>query len=461
MFDALTGRLRAVFDGLRGRGSLSEADVDNALGEVRRALLEADVALPVARNLVEKARVRAVGQEVLSSVTPGQQVAHIVQEALAEALGESAEPKLRGNPAVVLLVGLQGSGKTTTAAKLGRWHAAGGKRSVMLASLDTRRPAAMEQLATLGERAGLAVLDRQEGEEPPAIARRAVEAARGRHDLLLLDSAGRMAVDGELMAECVAIRDAAQPGEIWLVADSLTGQSAVEVAQGFHDALGLTGVVLTRLDGDGRGGAALSMRAVTGQPILYAGVGEGIEDLEVFHPSRVASRIVGMGDVETLVEKAKEEMDEKEALQELDKMAKGQMNFVDYSEQIQRTRRMGGASKLMGMLPGMPSMASMPGNVGGEEELDRHQAIIQSMTPQERREPGIVNGSRRRRIAAGAGVTVEQVNRLYKARQQMQQVAKMMEGAAAGGKPPDMRQMAAQLASKPAKRKAGKRTRRW
>lgn len=458
MFDSLTERLRSVFDGLRARGSLSEEDVDRALGDVRRALLEADVALPVARDLVERARERAVGKEVLSSVTPGQQVVHIVHEALVEALGESAEPNLRGNPAVVLLVGLQGSGKTTTVAKLGRWHAAGGKRSVMLASLDTRRPAAMEQLATLGQRAGLDVLDRQEGEEPPAIARRAVEAARGRHDLLLLDSAGRMAVDEELMAECVAIRDAARPGEIWLVADSLTGQSAVEVAQGFHEALGLTGVVLTRLDGDGRGGAALSMRAVTGQPILYAGVGEGLEDLEVFHPSRVASRIVGMGDVETLVERAKEEIDEKEAQRQLDKMTSGRLNLADYGEQVRRMRRMGGANKLLGMLPGMPSL---PENFSGGEELDRHLAIIQSMTPQERREPGIVNGSRRRRIATGAGVSVEHVNRLLKTHRQMQGAAKMMGGAAAGGKQPDMRQLAAQMASRPAKRKAGKRKRRW
>lgn len=466
MFDALTGRLRSVFDGLLSRGILSEADVDKALADVRRALVEADVALPVARDLVEKVRERAVGQKALSSVRPGEQVVVIVQEALTEALGETVEPTLRGRPAVVLLVGLQGSGKTTTAAKLGRWHAANGKRSVMLASLDTRRPAAMEQLAMLGERAGLDVLERKEGEAPTAIAKRALETARGKYDLLLLDTAGRMAVDEDLMAECVAIRDAARPGDIWLVADSLTGQSAVEVAQGFHEALGLTGVVLTRLDGDGRGGAALSMRSVIGQPILYAGVGEGIDELEIFHPDRVASRIVGMGDIETLAEKVAEELSEEEAKSQLDKMVSGKMTLVDYSEQIRQIRRIGGAGKVLGMLPGMSALKQ---EGDAQKEIERHLVIIQSMTPEERKNPGLINGSRRHRIAKGAGVKAENVNNLLKALGQMQSAAKMMgnfaDGAAAGGQLPDMRQMAQlaqqQAARRPAGKKKGKRTRRW
>lgn len=458
MFEALTGRLRSVFDALQAKGALGEGDVDRAMRDIRRALLEADVALPVVRELTEGIRARAVGREVLASVTPAQQVTAIVREALEEALGESVEPRLVGRPATVLLVGLQGSGKTTTAAKIGRRYATEQGRRVLLASLDTRRPAAMEQLATLGGRAGLEVLDRRDGEDPVAIARRALDRARRDVDLLLLDSAGRSTVDAELMAECAAIRDAVEPQAIWLVADSLAGQSAADVARGFQDALDLSGVVLTRLDGDGRGGAALSMRAVSGQPILFAGTGEGIEDLEPFHPGRVATRILGMGDVTTLVEKARELVDEKEAEKSIRRMARGRYDLDDYRREIERMRKLGGMGRIMEMLPGSPASTLPP---GGEAELDAHLAIIQSMTRRERSEPGVIKGSRRRRIAAGAGVAVDRVNRLLKAHRQMESAARMIGSAAGGGRQPDMRQMMAQLSRRSSARGRSRRSRRW
>lgn len=466
MFDALSARLGAVFTSLRGRGTLSEGDVDVALGEIRRALLEADVALPVARDFIGGIREKAVGREVLGAVSPGQQVVKLVHDELVEALG-GAEPgalRLDDPPATVLMVGLQGSGKTTTTAKIARRLAVRDGKRVLMASLDTRRPAAMEQLATLGAAAGIDCLEIVPGEGAVDITRRARESARrGGYDVLFLDTAGRMTVDDELMAESLAIRDAARPRETLLVADALTGQTAVTLARGFHEALGLTGVVLTRLDGDGRGGAALSMRAITGQPILYAGVGEGIEDLEVFRAERIASRIVGMGDVVSLVERVEESMSEEEAEGLKANLAKGKFDMNDFRKELEFTRRIGGMSNIAKMLPrfrGYPVPAE-----GSDRAVRRQIAIIQSMTKLERRRPEILKGSRRRRIAAGAGVPVSDVNALLIVQQNMLGMARSI-GKSGGMSPAQLEKAAAHLVRKAQSggmrlRKQTRRTRRW
>ncbi len=434
MFESLSSRLRGAFAGLTGRGALTESNVDDALAEVRRALLDADVALPVARDFVSRVREKAVGREVLASVSPGQQVVKIVHDELVESLGGTETPPMRVDspPAVLMMVGLQGSGKTTTSAKLARRLSQRERKKVLLAALDTRRPAAMEQLEVLGRRAGIETLPIVPGQDPVAIARRAAETARrGGFDVAILDTAGRMAVDEELMDEVAAVRDAAEPRETLLVADSLTGQDAVRVAEAFDRRLGLTGVVLTRLDGDGRGGAALSMRATTGKPIRFAGVGEGIDDLEAFHPDRIASRIVGMGDVVSLVEEAEARLEE-EGKEVARRIGKGRFDLNDFRSQLKNVNRMGGMSGIVDRLPGMGALKGM---IPADQNVSRQIAILSSMTEEERRRPEILKASRKRRIASGSGTDVSEINRLLRAHQFMAGAVRMAarEGSGAEG----------------------------
>ena len=429
MFDSLSSRLNGVFETLTRRGALSEADVSAALRDVRIALLEADVALPVVKDFIAGVSAKAVGGDVLKSVAPGQQVIKIVNDHLIEMLGgETAEIAIAAAspPAAVLMVGLQGSGKTTTTAKLGRFLRVSHKKRVLMASLDTSRPAAMEQLATLGVLAEVDVLPVVPGETAVAIARRAMKAgAQEGHDVVLLDTAGRLHVDDELMAECAAVRDIATPAETLLVADALTGQDAVTIAGTFHERIGLTGIALTRVDGDGRGGAALSMRAVTGCPIKLIGVGEKLDAIEPFHPDRIASRILGMGDVVSLVERAQETIDREEAVRLARKAKKGGFDLDDLSKQIQQVRKMGGMEGLLGMLPGVGKVKRQLAEANVDVKLlDRQQAIISSMTPAERRNPKVLNSSRKRRIAGGSGTAVQDVNRLLKQVKQMNLVMK-------------------------------------
>ena len=429
MFDSLSSRLNGVFEALTRRGALSEADVSAALRDVRIALLEADVALPVVKDFIAGVSAKAVGGDVLKSVAPGQQVIKIVNDHLIEMLGgETAEIAIAAAspPAAVLMVGLQGSGKTTTTAKLGRFLRVSHKKRVLMASLDTSRPAAMEQLATLGVLAEVDVLPVVPGETAVAIARRAMKAgAQEGHDVVLLDTAGRLHVDDELMAECAAVRDIATPAETLLVADALTGQDAVTIAGTFHERIGLTGIALTRVDGDGRGGAALSMRAVTGCPIKLIGVGEKLDAIEPFHPDRIASRILGMGDVVSLVERAQETIDREEAVRLARKAKKGGFDLDDLSKQIQQVRKMGGMEGLLGMLPGVGKIKRQLAEANVDVKLlDRQQAIISSMTPAERRNPKVLNSSRKRRIAGGSGTAVQDVNRLLKQVKQMNLVMK-------------------------------------
>ena len=423
MFESLGDRLSGVFDRLRGRGALTEADVRAAMREVRIALLEADVALAVVREFVDKATEQAVGQQVLRSVTPGQQVVKIVHDALVDMLGaEASELEVAVTPpAVIMMVGLQGSGKTTTTAKLAKRLTEKDRKKVLMASLDVNRPAAQEQLAVLGRQAEVATLPIVAGQQPVDIARRALQAAKLQgFDVLMLDTAGRLHVDQQLMDEMKAIASVSTPHEILLVVDALTGQDAVNVARNFSGQVELSGIVLTRMDGDARGGAALSMRAVTGKPIKFAGVGEGIEALETFHPSRVAGRILGMGDVVGLVERAQETIkaDEAEALAR--KMAKGQFDLNDLRGQLQQMQRMGGIGALAGMLPGMKKMQNAANASGMDGKiLVRLDAIIGSMTLKERGKPELLNAKRKIRVAKGSGTTVQEVNRLLKMHQEM------------------------------------------
>ncbi|WP_420560092.1 signal recognition particle protein [Tepidicaulis sp.] len=430
MFENLQDRLSGVFDKLTGRGALSEKDVDEALREVRRALLEADVALPVARAFVEKVRTRAVGHEVLKSVTPGQQVVKIVHDALVDTLGaEAAEISLNAPaPVAIMMVGLQGSGKTTSTAKIAKRLMSREKRKVLMASLDTRRPAAQEQLKVLGEQNDIPTLAIVEGQEPVAIAKRAMEAGRlGGYDVVMLDSAGRLHVDEALMAEITQVRDLAGPHETLLVADSLTGQDAVNVAEQFQSRIGLTGIVLTRTDGDGRGGAALSMRHVTGVPIKLLGTGEKIDELEDFDPRRIAGRILGQGDVVSLVEKAAQTIDAEKAERMARKMKKGQFDLDDLAEQLQQMGKMGGMAGVLGMLPGMGKIKKQLGQAQLDDSIFKRQAaIISSMTKQERRNPKVLNASRKKRVAAGSGTSVPEINRLLKMHRQMADMMKQM-----------------------------------
>jgi signal recognition particle subunit SRP54 len=426
MFDSLSDRLGGVFDRLRGRGALTEADVRTAMREVRVALLEADVALPVARSFVDKVTEQAVGQNVLRSVTPGQQVVKIVNDALVEMLGaDASELELAVTPpAVIMMVGLQGSGKTTTTAKIARrlsnGQAGRERKKVLMASLDVNRPNAQEQLATLGTQTEVATLPIVPGQQPVDIARRAMQAAKLQgYDVLMLDTAGRLHVDQALMDEMRAVADVAKPAEILLVVDALTGQDAVNVATSFSSQVPLTGVVLTRMDGDARGGAALSMRAVTGKPIKFAGTGEKMDALEPFHPSRVAGRILGMGDVVSLVERAAETIQQEDAEKIAARLAKGQFDLNDLRAQLQQMRKMGGLGALAGMLPGLKKAQGAVEQVGGDKVLIQMDAMIGSMTAKERAKPELLNAKRKIRVAKGSGTTVQDVNKLLKMHQEM------------------------------------------
>lgn len=439
MFDSLSDRLGGVFDRLRGRGALTEADVRQAMREVRIALLEADVALPVARQFVDAATEKAIGQNVLRSVTPGQQVVKIVHDALVEMLGGSDEQSSEldlnvSPPAIVMMVGLQGSGKTTTTAKIARRLSKGSatgreRKKVLMASLDVNRPNAQEQLATLGTQVDVATLPIVPGQQPVEIAHRALQAAKLQgYDVLMLDTAGRLHVDQALMDEMKAVAEVTRPTEILLVVDSLTGQDAVNVAQSFSEQVPLTGVVLTRMDGDARGGAALSMRAVTGKPIKFAGVGEKMDALEAFHAERVAGRILGMGDVVSLVERAAESIQQEDAERMAKRLEQGKFDMNDLRGQLQQMRRMGGLGALAGMIPGMKkAQAAMAGGGMDDKMLIHMDAMIGSMTVKERGKPELINAKRKIRIAKGSGTTVQEVNRLLKMHLEMQTAMKKIK----------------------------------
>jgi signal recognition particle subunit SRP54 len=434
VFDALSSKLSGVFDRLRGRGALSEADVNEALREVRLALLDADVALPVVKDFIGKVRERAVGTEVLDSVSPGQQVVKIVNDVLVEALGGAGAVPVNLNapaPVPVLMVGLQGSGKTTTAGKLALRMARRDRRRVLLASLDTQRPAAQLQLAQLAEQAGVPSLPIVAGQTPIQIAQRAIETGRREgFDIVILDTAGRLSINQELMDEVRAIRAATEPAETLLVVDALTGQDAVNTARAFNEAVGVTGIVMTRMDSDARGGAALSMRAITGAPIKLVGSGEKLDALEDFHPERVASRILDLGDVVSLVEKAAETIDQEEAEKLAKRMAKGQFTLEDYAAQLRQITKMGSFSSILSMLPGAGKLQQQLEAAGADNidktVLKRQAAIIGSMTIQERRKPELIKASRKKRIAAGSGTSVQDVNKLLKQFDDMSEMMKRM-----------------------------------
>ncbi|HEY7958795.1 MAG TPA: signal recognition particle protein [Sphingomicrobium sp.] len=437
MFDTLSDRLGSVFDRLRGRGALSEADVRAAMREVRVALLEADVALPVARDFVDKVTEKAVGQEVLRSVTPGQMVVKYVHDALVETLGaETAELDLNiSPPAVIMMVGLQGSGKTTTTAKLAKRLSERERKKVLMASLDVARPAAQEQLAVLGRQTNVDTLPIVAGQQPVDIAKRAIQSAKLQgYDVVILDTAGRLHVDDQLMGEMKAVEAAAQPAETLLVVDSLTGQDAVNVAKGFSVEVPLTGVILTRMDGDARGGAALSMRAVTGKPIKFAGVGEALDRLEAFHPERVAGRILGMGDVVSLVERAAETIQVEEAEKLAAKMAKGKFDLDDLWAQLRQMQRMGGIGALAGMMPGLKGMKGAVDQAQNGKVLTHMEAMLSSMTAKERARPEIINAKRKIRVAKGSGTTVQEINKLLKMHQEMSTAMKRLKKMGGLGK---------------------------
>ena len=429
MFDSLQQRLGATFDRLRGRGALSESDVDEGLADIRTALIEADVALPVVKDFIDKVRPKAIGESVIRSVTPGQQIVKIVHDQLVETLGtENSSLDVGSPPAPILMVGLQGSGKTTTSAKLALMLQTREKKRVLMASLDVHRPAAMEQLKILGEQAGVPTLPIMANQTPVEIARRAMAAAKvGGYDVLILDTAGRQHIDEQLMTEVAQVKAQTNPHETLLVADSLTGQDAVNIAKSFNDRVKLSGIILTRSDGDARGGAALSMRAVTGAPIKFLGTGEKLDALEAFHPARVASRILDMGDVVSLVEKAAESFDKEQGEKLARKMKKGEFDMNDLAQQLQQMKKLGGMSGVLAMLPGVGKMKDQIANAGLDDKiLTRQEAVISSMTKQERANPDVINGSRRKRIAAGAGVDVSDVNKLLKMHRQMSDMMKKM-----------------------------------
>ncbi|MGE4011024.1 MAG: signal recognition particle protein [Alphaproteobacteria bacterium] len=437
MFESLTGKLGDILGALTRRGALREEDVNNALRDVRIALLEADVALPVVKDFIEQVRPRAIGQEVLKSVTPGQQVIKIVHDHLVEMLGgkEPTPINLKVEPpAVILMVGLQGSGKTTTSAKLGLHLTKRENKKVLLASLDVRRPAAQEQLKILGQQASVATLPIIAGEPPLGIARRAVQMGRlEAYDVVILDTAGRLHIDEDLMREVAAIKQQSEPADTLLVVDAMTGQDAVNIAKEFNAKVGVTGVVMTRVDGDARGGAALSMRAITGCPIKLLGVGEKLDALEPFHADRIAGRILGMGDVVSLVEKAASMIEQDQAEKLAKKVQKGQFDLDDLAQQLRQLKKMGGLSSLLGMLPGIGKVKKQMAEANIDEKmLSRQEAIILSMTPQERRNPDVIHASRKRRIASGSGTSVQVINKLLK---QFLEMKKMMKHASKmGGK---------------------------
>lgn len=450
MFQNLTGKLSDIFTNLRRKGALTEADIDAVMREVRIALLEADVALPVVKQFITSLKEKALGQEVIASVSPAQMVVKLTHDHLKELLGsEGVKLNLAAQPpAVILMCGLQGSGKTTSTGKLAYFLKQKQNKKVMVASLDVYRPAAQEQLRQVAERAGVACLPIVENEKPLAITKRALEAAKLEGaDVLLLDTAGRLHVDTELMDELIAVQKLANPVETLLVADALTGQDAVNIAKSFHEAVGVTGIVLTRVDGDGRGGAALSMRHVTGQPIKFLGVGEKLEALEEFHPDRIASRILDMGDVVSLVEKASEMVTQDEAEAIAKNFVKGQFTLEDMLDQLRKMKKMGGISSMLGMLPGANKlMGQIDESKLDSKAFDRQEAIILSMTPRERKFPKLLNASRRQRIANGSGTSVQDINKLLKQHQQMETMMKKMKkmgqkGMARGGMQQLMQQM--------------------
>ncbi|RNJ51436.1 signal recognition particle protein [Methylocystis hirsuta] len=446
MFESLSDKLSGIFDKLTRRGALSEADVNEALREIRRALLEADVALDVVRSFTDKVRDRAIGAGVIKSVTPGQMVVKIVNDVLIETLGQDAEPidLVAAPPLAIMMVGLQGAGKTTTTAKIAkRLKERHGKRTLM-ASLDVKRPAAQEQLAVLGRQVEVDTLPIVPGQTPVQIAKRAMEAARLQgYDVVLLDTAGRTHIDEPLMAEMAEIKTFSKPHEILLVADALTGQDAVNLAQNFDERVGLTGIVLTRMDGDGRGGAALSMRYVTGKPIKLIGVGEKMDALDEFSPTRIANRILGMGDIVALVEKAAQAIDAEQARKAAERMAKGKFDLQDLCDQLAQVEKIGGLGGIMGLLPGVAKMKDQIAASGFDDKMVRRQrAIILSMTPKERRNPDLMKASRKKRIAAGSGVKVEEVNKLLK---QHRQMADLMKSFGAGKRGGGMMGKAAQM----------------
>jgi signal recognition particle subunit SRP54 len=430
MFDSLSERLSGVLDRLTRRGALTEADIDVALREVRRALLEADVALDVVRAFADKVKNAAIGVEVIKSVTPGQMVVKLVHDQLVATLGDHGEPIDLNAPAPVpiMLVGLQGSGKTTTAAKIGKRLKEQANRKVLMASLDVRRPAAMEQLSVLGQQVAVDTLPIVAGQQPAQIAQRALQAGRlGGYDVVILDTAGRTTLDDAMMTEAAEVKRAASPHEVLLVADALTGQDAVSLARAFDERVGLSGIVLTRVDGDGRGGAALSIRAVTGKPIKLMGVGEQMDALEDFYPARIADRILGMGDIITLVEKAAATIDAEKAARAAERMRKGAFDLSDLKEQLLQMQQMGGMTGLMGMLPGVAKMKNQLAAANLDERvLKRQVAIIDSMTPKERKTPDLLKASRKKRIAAGSGTRVEDVNRMLKMHRTMADVMKAL-----------------------------------
>jgi signal recognition particle subunit SRP54 len=448
MFDSLSGKLSDVFDKLRRRGALSEADVAEALREIRLALLDADVALPVVKDFIATVREKAVGAEVLRSVSPGQMVVKIVNDALVAALGGTAVPVnlLAPAPIPILMVGLQGSGKTTTSGKLALRLRTREKKKVLLASLDTQRPAAQLQLEQLAQRAEVVSLPIIPGQTPLQIAQRAMDTARREiYDVVILDTAGRLSIDLALMEEVKSVRFAVNPVETLLVVDAMTGQDAVTTAKAFNDALGITGIVMTRLDGDSRGGAALSMRAVTGAPIKLVGLGEKLDALDNFDPERVAGRILGMGDIVGLVEKASDTIDRAEAEKLARKMAKGKFDLEDYASQLKQIAKMGSLSGIMGMLPGVGKIKKQIEDANLDVKVFKHQAaIIGSMTIAERRNPDLLKASRKKRIAAGSGTSVQEVNKLLKQFDDMSTMMKRMNKA--GGQAAMMRQMQAAMA---------------
>jgi len=434
VFDSLSEKLGAVFKKLSGKGKLSEADVDAALREVRLALLEADVNFKVVREFLARVRERAIGEEVMRSLSPAQMVVKIVNEELIKTLGEPAKIDLSGEPPhVVMLVGLQGCGKTTTAAKLAlqlRKH----QQKPLLVAADTRRPAAIQQIQTLGKQLDIPVHSEPISVPPPTICANAVERARdGAYSVVLLDTAGRLHIDDELMRELEEVKQKAKPQEVLLVVDAMTGQEAVRVADEFNKRVGLTGLILTKVDGDARGGAALSVRSVTGVPIKYLGVGEKPDALEAFFPDRLASRILGMGDVLTLIEKAQETLDQEKAQQAAEKLLRAQFTFEDFLEQLQQIKKMGPVSQLLGMVPGFSQIAKeLPADVT-DQQMKRVEAIINSMTREERQHPEILNGSRRRRIALGSGTSVQEVNQLVSQFKQMQRMMQQLKSGRGRG----------------------------
>lgn len=432
MFENLHNRLGGIFDKLRKHGVLTEQHIDEAMREVRVALLEADVALPVVREFVNGLKEKAIGQQVIKNINPVQMVIKLVQDHLEELLGSDAsELNLRAVPPVVVMaVGLQGSGKTTSCGKLALRLKNKENKKVLLASLDTQRPAAQEQLEVLAKQAQVSSLPIVKGENPVAITRRAILAAREEgYDVLILDTAGRLHIDDALMQELAQVRDIAKPTETLLVADSLTGQDAVTIAKEFHEKIGVTGIILTRIDGDGRGGAALSMRHVTGQPIKFMGVGEKLSEFEPFHPERIASRILDMGDVVSLVERAAEAIDADDAAQMEKSLKAGSFDFNDLLKQLNMMKKMGGLGSMMSMLPGIGKLKQQMGDLPVDDKMmERQKAIILSMTAKERANPKLLNGNRKKRIAAGSGTSVQEVNRLLKAQMQMEGMMKKMRG---------------------------------